>query len=334
MARNTWALIAIIVCVIILIVALILIFFGLTRKNSPGPPCSSNNQCNPTQQCTDGHCVQIACSVNSDCGPSQICSNGFCYQNQCITTAGCGTGTVCQNGLCFPYGQGCSNNQDCSGGSLPCVAGICSQCAADEDCTDGVCGGDGICHNTCTHVIGACGTGTSCVNDFCCPAGTYPSTCSQPGACGAGFCVNGACTCSKGEYGNTCVSPTDCDSGICLGGICVNTGDNCYYNFNSSVSGPAHCSSGAPYCSNGSCSTQSLGAPCTCFEFNSGATATCPQYQACNLGLTGGTAAVSTTYCVNGTCSLTPGWVGASCTSSFDCAPISGAPNCNNGRCT
>lgn len=335
MAYNGWALAGVILCVFILIGAVFLIYFGLTRKNPPGPPCTSTNQCDPTQQCTGGFCTEIACTLQSDCGPSQICSNGFCFQNSCENNSNCGTGTVCQNGLCIAYGQTCSSNQDCRGGRLSCVNGRCSQCAANVDCPGGICAGDGICYPNCSGIADACPANQTCINDFCCPTGVYPNHCSNSTDCGQGFCVNNACTCGKGTYGDICISSVDCASGLCLAagpsnGICVNSGNSCFYNFTPNQVGAAYCPATAPFCSNGACSTQSLGAPCVCFE--SGISANCSEFNSCNLGTSGNTG-TSTTYCINSRCSLTPGSAGASCTSNFDCAPVTGLPNCSNGRC-
>jgi len=329
MAGNIWALIAVLVCGAVFLLSVLFIILGLTHKNSPGTSCSSNNQCNPTQECTDQHCVQIPCATSSDCGPSQTCSQGFCFQNACTQNSDCGTGTVCQGQLCVPYGESCSTSQDCNGGALSCINNFCVQCATNTNCGSGVCS-DGVCFDTCSSDPGACPSGTTCVNNYCCPASNYPNTCSQTGDCGSGFCVNGACTCVKGNNGDSCVSSTDCASGICLGNICVNSGDGCAYNFNPNISGPQYCPSEKPYCGDGQCSTESLGAPCSCFESSSGSSTTCSQFQACNSGVTG----ITTTYCINSVCSLTPGWAGDGCTSNFDCAPITGQPNCSNGRCS
>jgi hypothetical protein len=338
--RDWWAFAAAIIFLIILILAIIGIIIGLTRKIPPGSPCTTTNQCSPTQTCQNGFCIEINCSVNSDCGPSQVCTDNFCYQESCIDNNDCNPGgtsetrTVCENGLCVPFGQTCVTAADCFGNTLACLSGRCLQCRTNPDCPNNqICGTDGICYTSCSGSSGTtriCPGGTTCVGDFCCPPGDYPNTCNTSGACGANYCVNGACTCAPGRYGSQCISNRDCASNICLGGFCVNTGNNCFHNFTEGTTGASYCPQATPFCSNGTCSTNSVGAPCTCFEFEMGS-ATCTQYQSCNSGTTG--PGVSTSYCVNNVCSLSPGWVGDRCTSSADCAPITGVPNCTNGFC-
>ena len=349
MAYSGWALVALIVSIAILILSIILVTYGVTHGVPPGPPCTEQGQCDSTQQCTGGFCVQTPCIKQSDCGLATTCAYGFCYQNTCTRNSDCTigsltgtTGIICMGGLCTPFGQKCSTNTDCSGSGLSCVSGRCSQCATSVDCGGGsaVCGTNGVCFPSCSGLTGVCPSGQMCFNSFCCPAGTYNNTCSATHPCSVGNCVNGACTCGKGVYGNTCLVGADCASGVCVGGFCLNTGNVCFSNFNPGSTNAANCPAGNPFCSNGQCGTDSVGAPCSCFE--AGVNSSCTQFNSCNQtlatgppGTTGSTGRDGSTvsYCVNNRCSLIPGWVGAVCTSPFDCAPISGAPNCTAGRC-
>lgn len=339
MSHSPWALAAIIISILVLIGSIIAIVWGVTHQNPPGLTCTSSNQCDPTQGCSGGFCVQIPCTLQSQCGPSQTCSNGVCYQNVCFETSqnfsgGCTGGTICQNGLCISHGMTCGSNQDCFGGALTCVNHVCSQCGSNADCpNNGVCAG-GVCFPNCSGITGACGSGTMCVSDFCCPMGVYNNFCSSTSACNPGqFCVNGHCTCGQGGYGAGCANNIDCASGSCLGGVCVNVGDNCAFNFNSGHTGGS-CPQSLPFCGNGTCSSSSLGSPCICFEAN--LTNICTPYNSCNIGVIGlsgatGVSSHTTTYCVNNTCSLTPGGPGAGCTSNFDCSPITNfRQNCSS----
>jgi hypothetical protein len=343
MSHSPWALAVIIISIIVLIGSIIAIVWGVTHQNPPGPTCTSSKQCDPTQGCSGGFCVQIPCTLDSQCGPSQTCFNGVCNQNVCFQTVlnfngGCTGGTICQNELCTPFGMTCGSNQDCFGGELTCVNGICSQCGSNADCgNNGVCAG-GVCFPNCSGITGACSSGTMCVADFCCPPGNYPSHCTNTNQCNKGqLCVGNSCTCGKGSYGAICTTNADCASGSCLGSRCVNAGDNCFFNFDSGhVGATGYCPQSIPFCGNGSCSASSLGSPCICFEF--GLSTICTPYNSCNMGVIGVSGATgvthqTTTYCVNSVCSLNPGAPGAGCTSNFDCLPTTNfKQNCNSSN--
>src|SRR5574337_820446 len=99
MAYSGWALFALIISIAVLIGAIILVTYGLTHPIPPGPPCTTQGQCDPTQQCTGGFCVQISCTLPSDCGPAQTCADGFCFQNSCLENSDCMAGTTGITGI-------------------------------------------------------------------------------------------------------------------------------------------------------------------------------------------------------------------------------------------
>lgn len=326
--ENASYAIAMIICLIVLIGAIALAVWGFTRDTNVNQVCTLTTQCNSTQKCESGHCNEINCKLNSDCGKNQICSNGFCYEKDCRTIEDCPSTELCFDGLCTPYGQGCTGNQNC--GSLLCINSKCGECKSNNDCSNGYCGADGACYPTCNANVN-CGTTGICVNGNCCQKGFIAKQCKNTTDCGSNMCVNGVCSCKPGNPGDHCTSNTDCDSKNCLGGICLASGANCFYNYDPNNITSAHCKSDTPYCSLGQCSASQLGAPCSCFEFNSTTISnTCTLYTACNSGVTGS----STSYCINNVCEQSPGWYNDICTTSFDCSLISGTiPNCSNGRC-
>lgn len=89
--------------------------------------CTSDNQCRPVQSCAGGTCVPRQCTENSQCSngispSSSLCINGTCQQKTCNNDMQCAYSTEsCVNGLCYARRQGCTNNNDCYGGTLRCV---------------------------------------------------------------------------------------------------------------------------------------------------------------------------------------------------------------------
>lgn len=321
---RAWIIIGIIVCFIILIIAVCFLVFGLTNKPPPGTTCTSAAQCLSTQNCSNGFCLQKSCLKNSDCGLSQTCSYGFCNQNTCQTNIDCASGHVCQKGLCVAFGETCTTALDCNNNSLSCVNQVCSQCATNQDCGTGFCGSDHVCYPTCNSSKVTCPSSQVCVNDHCCPAGTTAAICTTAKPCTTGFCVNGKCSCAQGNNGNTCLTNNDCSSGNCLGGVCLTLGATCFANFDPKKVGVVgYCQTTLnPYCASGNCAATSLEAPCL-YSNSSAMGATL--YNSCNQS---GNTTQTTTYCVNGFCTLDPGAIGASCTSNFDCSPVNGVQTC------
>lgn len=345
MSDNAWTVVGFIVCVLALIGAIILIYIGVTQKFPAGPPCTSNAQCNPTQSCSNGACIQVTCNSNSECtsrseGIGQICSAGFCYQQACVETTDCPSGTVCScsdgpgcttgDPVCYPSGQTCGSDTDCWGSALICTGGKCAQCASNNDCPSGFCA-NGSCFDSCAGLTGICGTGTICLGDFCCPSSTSSRPCDSANICPTGeFCIAGVCTCLPGITGSVCAVNNDCQSRNCLEKRCVAFGAECANNFGTTGS---PCTQANPYCANGKCGTSAVGAPCECFLFTGPGTCT-NAFDACNItGVTGFTGTTQVSYCINNMCSLTPGPPGAQCTANGDCAPISGQQLCIQGRC-
>jgi hypothetical protein len=330
-STRDWYIIWLILAIIMFLIALGLTFYAFFY-NTPNPltPCTSNGQCAANQSCVDKYCTDRTCTKTSDCDTTigEACVAGYCAPKLCQTSATCpGTGanqSVCsKNGECVRIGGTCTSNNDCFQGNLVCVkgtgiTGACAQCATSADCpNNGTCS-NGVCFSSCSSSTN-CGAGNICVRNACCPGGTYNTVCNSQNPCAAGqFCVNGSCGCVRGERLSKCVSKEDCASGNCNNGYCLNENDECGFNYNTSgVPSAITCNIKTPYCGNGTCSSSSLGAPCSSFREQSSV----PTFQACNpFVVPGGPSPPSEVYyCINQVCQSKPGDRGASCTAKGDC---------------
>ena len=143
-----------------------------------------NRQCAPGKSCCRGACVDYETSpvhcggCDKACAAGKTCCKGHCVAAcppgstrdpatcQCRCTA---TGQPPCNGVCCPSGWVCENATSCK---VP-LNGICF---FNEQCLDGVCGGDGRC---CQPSGAACSADAQCCSNHC-NAAFFPG---QPGSC-------------------------------------------------------------------------------------------------------------------------------------------------------
>lgn len=352
MSETTYIVAIIILFFVLLIAAAFGIYSYINyNKAAPNAGCTTDYNCSPTQYCaTGGVCQEVICTLSSDCPypETQECAYQFCYQSYCSSSSDCGaegTGYACVDNLCVPMPTNtCTSDLDCWAGSLTCSNGVCIQCAENSDCTNGLCS-NGICYTQCvsSNETNTCGPDFSCVGNACCPtSSSTPTSCNDGSTCNTSqYCVNGVCRCAPGNIGEQCGINTDCLSQNCMGGICVNSGAVCNGNYDPNDStNSSLCSSSSPFCVNGKCSTQSIGAPCSC-TFSDGNS--CTQYNSCiysvdddpTRGYTGTIAFClkPTATSSSGICQELPGWYGAFCFSSDGCSAITSSPNCTNNIC-
>lgn len=204
-------------------------------------------------------------------------------------------------------------------------AGVIPICTQDSDCnsdgTSTILCINGQCVPRSCRTNGDCGPHETCFQGFCHPGarGTIPCTTTSDcsGVPGHPYCVSGLCSSQPGTpptnallNHDTCTTDADCSTGKCVdtgGGIkyCTVPDFTCFFSY-SGTEGTYICPASTPFCVQGQCTTNDIGAPCT-------SAANC-----------------STGYCVNGQCAVSPGRYGDSCTMNTDCA--SGL-KCAGGYC-
>lgn len=131
-----------------------------------------------------------------------------------------------------PLGALCGSPDDCDGGM--CVAGVCSACESDLDCTSGdVCGREDLapgwlqdwhtCIAPASRELGQlCFTGGECATGDC--SGNFCQECSSVIACSGGETCTASdviaiSMCDQGPRGSgaPCILDADCASGACAG---------------------------------------------------------------------------------------------------------------------
>ncbi len=158
------------------------------------PPCSSDEECGPCQECDKGLCLQVdgcvLCNDDDGCGPCQRCDAG-----QCISVAGC---TMCLGDYQCATCEVCSESKKCTR-----VAG-CTLCNDQQDCP-----GCTTCERGACIPIEGCGQ-EPCFNDLDCPQKTK---CLLDPALGMNVCMP-----SDQAMGADCTrgGAPQCRSGICL----------------------------------------------------------------------------------------------------------------------
>lgn len=158
------------------------------------PPCSSDEDCDPCQICSDGLCLEqsdcLLCEDDSACGPCQRCDGG-----QCIDVAGC---TICMSNDQCKTCEICSESEKCE--RIP----GCKLCNTQGDCP-----GCTQCERGACIPIDGCGQ-DPCFNDMDCPQKTK---CLLDSATGINVCLP-----SELGIGEDCTRGADaqCESGICI----------------------------------------------------------------------------------------------------------------------
>jgi hypothetical protein len=200
-----------------------------------GPcPCQATSDCSGGLACVSGSCTapQNSCKFSSECETGKICADGQCLSS-CEATP-CAPGFTCDKGACQPGGGGgCSTDQECSGNTPQCVAGVCAQaCTGDAECGGGKFCDQGACvvdtrpKPNCTSDAQCGGTPATpkkCLGGFC----KYSCTTAQgDGYCKTidnriGFCAKDLVCRTSGEANAQCVASTDCTGGkVCIDNTC------------------------------------------------------------------------------------------------------------------
>ncbi len=201
---------------------------GGTCQNTPLPddtPCSGGI-------CCGGTCTTLVCTFDSDCDDVDLCTTDTCTSGGTCSAAcsndpiDCDDSDACTTDSCDP-GSGCVNDPiDCDD-SEPCTTDTC----------DSVTG--------CDNAWPACGAADGCCGPACTPASDPDCT----------TCGDGTCAGLPAEDCNSC--PADCigaSGGTCGDGICSGSanGEDCFTCSDCRCSGGPTCRNGC--CGDGSCS--------------------------------------------------------------------------------
>jgi hypothetical protein len=219
--------------------------------------CCTDAQCDASEACCEGQCVDVQDDPNNCGGCGEICETSLiaCLSNQCIN-GGClevfaEDGEPCEDGgsvgiCCFNVETSLCivdvrDNFDHCGGCLgcdpekadACVEGVCvcgdtgAGCGAHETCCDGQCVNTstdrdncGACNEICVFPENPC-FGSDCVGGSCqqttLPDGTVCVFGELDGVCCGGSC----------DFGFECCTDAQCGAGqSCCGGLCFPTANN------------------------------------------------------------------------------------------------------------
>ncbi len=305
-------------------ILIIIALYHLFWKPKPSSTCETSNNCGINQICESGYCIEQLCSSDSDCRDG-ICINSYCTAFNCLNGNNCPTGTACVYGSCIKTGTSCQSNNDCF--ELSCMNQVCVQCLSNQNCPIGQGCFDQSCRfpydgetgpNMITYISSAQNNGNItappayfCSTSICGTGSNDPITCGETGLCPSScpFCINSVCRCTPGQNLESCRSNGDCISGICSNDICIPSGGECFANYNGTSEG---CPISKPYCSNGICSTSSLGAICGSTGMPSDL---CNNPQSLGvIGVTGISPDNMGMFCRNGRCQLNPAQLNDQCT--------------------
>ncbi len=181
--------------------------------------CEYDEQCRPTERCTDGLCMQALCTSDAQCDAGMICTNNECINAACTSDNQCPSDTICALGLCVT--RQCSVSAECMG--LACVGGFCSPCSTTAQCASPLICNAGACinhigagNNNCYHVGARCIVSSSSVtvDGTCCSNQVCYRCCSSNDCSGNVLCCNNYCNFQEVP----CCSNGDCPSElpICL----------------------------------------------------------------------------------------------------------------------
>lgn len=288
--------------------------------------CDNDDQCPIGSVCESGRCSVMICHDEQDCPNGFFCNNqdrqitGVCHPNRCQDNSDCLNRQVCINHVCANYGNICSTNKDCQGGTLKCLNGRCQQCQNNSDCLSGSCLIQPLSFNGTTGATGTtgginvgictsgchpnCPPGEHCLNNECVPDNDplCGNRCTSSQQCGQGcpYCCGGICVNHKNDLGEYCQDDQGCKSGYCYGGRCQERGAEC-------MLGDQSCPDEKPFCINGRCKVSAEGMICEPivqeFTLENGESHSCPEGY----------------HCVNGHCHSRKGYLGDYCHADDDC---------------
>ena len=217
--------------------------------------CLANEHCANPMVCVQSSCGDLG-AVDAPCDEGPDCMSGICVAEQCTSCEGhddCPVDTYCSaTKECAPQGDlgdACADHAMCKGycddasgqcadpKSIPescghdaeclsghCVNDVCSECSADDDCSEG-----GWCDSgTCAPQVGSgegCQTHSECVTGVCdevlkvCFDCSLSTDCPDPTT---QFCNALSVCAARGDAGALCLESVECLDGLsCSGGFCV-----------------------------------------------------------------------------------------------------------------
>ncbi|MCK4730176.1 MAG: S8 family serine peptidase [Candidatus Aenigmarchaeota archaeon] len=206
--------------------------YGAVNYYTPIITCSSDAECDDTNECTtdtcmnpgetSSYCENTAVADDTPC-TGGVCCGGICSAATCTDDLNCDDTNECTIDTCY-FGGTCSaycgytnlaDDTTCTDGI--CCSGSCSTptCSADDDCGDAeICTTDtcidaGTCSASCSNTWPSC----SLTSDGCCGPECTSDTdvdCVVSVVCGDDICAGNFEGQLNGEDCNTC--PEDCPS--------------------------------------------------------------------------------------------------------------------------
>jgi hypothetical protein len=329
---------------------------GLACSNSTGPGtcgcddnpaqetyCGNNNQCclnNATcyDNSGDGN-YDSCCASGSSVFPT---STGGGVSQSCCSSGTYGYYTNSPTNTttdCCPNAQIVCGNTCCPSGQLGCIAGVCTGCDADSDCSSGqkCCAGQCVANGNGNHGANCCTPNsnfTACAGGLACSNSTGPGTCvCDDNPAGEQYCGNNNQCCpatnqcydgsGDGTFDNCCAAgtlPYPTSPGSSVKQACCNTTTENGYLVNSTAAGC--CPKSRVVCGNTCCAVEKQGCIAgVCTECD--ADSDCTGGKKCCAGTCvaagNGNHGAS---CCGVTSSITP------CAGGLKCSSTSGGGNC------
>ena len=226
----------------------------------PCTGCSSDAECDDHNPCTVDRCVDGMCEHGCVCVESGS-ALGCCGPGPlCVTTTTAITTTSTTTTRPPPS---CQTDLDCNDGNPctvdHCVNGMCEHVCVCVDATGAVscCPGPAaLCVKPCgMDASGVCGGACPASNEVCTASGTTCTCTPIPPSCGDTFpTCNGIC-----PVGSSCTSLTGAPACQCVPEICQPGSGTFFYTCGDPVCG-GHC----PHPGVPACTTEQVGAACTC----------------------------------------------------------------------
>jgi hypothetical protein len=344
---------------------------GCDHLDLSGTACEDGDACTLGDLCQDGACV----SDPMDCDDSNPCTDGACVEGACQFTAldavpcddlnACTFDTACVAGQCQGSPLDCDDTQVCTADSCDptsgCVNdGILGACEDGNLCTEGDTCDAGLCasgavrvcndNNDCTEDscdvalgcqfvprLGVCDDGDECTDDDTCLDGLCTGAATTVCAPDANPCTEAIC---DAEYGciqvpatgacddaNQCTLDDYCSNGFCKGGAakkCPEDGNPCTDEACDKgmgciqVSNTVPCDDGDACTTGDTCGTGSCkpGTSVTCQSDGNDCTLeACEALTGCASTKLSGTkcGTQANEYCVAGVCQCVPSCAGKAC---------------------